>query len=242
MAIWDKIMGATSSTADEPPAPVTGPQRVATAETSVRNGFIRKVYSLLTINFLITIGVSVAFSTISPISEFLVSHSWVMFIPLVISLALLIVLSCFKLAYPINLIVMYVFVLAYSAFVGCIVAIYFERGAGPIVLQSFIATAAVFLSITLYVAITKQDFRFLYGFLAAGIVCLIVLSLSTFVIRWFTPSGKLPRAVYFAISVFGYVFIPFFIPFLFFDATSQRVTNFHVYFFPVTASSLTLIG
>lgn len=206
MGLFDKFSGGPS-TATEPPAPVGGPPRVATAEVSVRLAFIRKVYTLLTINFAITIGVSILFTTVDAISDYVTQRRglWVMLAAFVVAIAFLLVLSCFKPGYPLNLILMYAFVLAFSVFVGVTVARYYANGAGPIVIQSLIATAAVFLSITFYVAITKKDFSFLYGFLSAGLIVLIVLVLSTFVIRWFTPSGKLERWVYFVISVFGYV-------------------------------------
>ena len=96
---------------------------------------------------------------------------------------------------------MYVFVLGFSVMVGAIVATFYSRGSGVIVLQAFIATAAVFLSVTAMIAIFKIDFSFLGYFLGAGLIVLIVLSLINWLIDW--PRTKQGRGFSFAISVLG---------------------------------------
>lgn len=200
MDFMSKFKGS-SSREQNAPSPATSPATVQTAEVNVRLGFIRKVYALLTINFAITIGVSCAFSFINPIRNFIVENPWIIVVALVASFALLIVLSCFRLSFPFDVVILYCFVLAISAFVGTIVANYYDRGAGRIVLQAFIATAAVFLAITFYVSITKQDFSFLYGFLGAGIFAIIILIILNFAIGF--VSSKVRRVVSFVISVVG---------------------------------------
>lgn len=213
MGLFDVFKGASSGAgaATEPPAPVVGPPRVATADVSVRLAFIRKVYALLTINFAITIGMSAAFVTIDPIEQFVLKRGWIILPALVVAFVFLLILTCVRPKFPFDIICMYAFVLSLSVFIGFIVVRYYANGAGPIVIQAFVATAAVFLSITAYVSITKRDFNFLYGFLSAAMVVLLVLILSTWVIRWFTPSGKISRTLSFVISVFGYVFFCFFL-------------------------------
>lgn len=80
---------------------------------------------------------------------------------------------------------------------------FYESGAGNIVLQAFVATAAVFLSITAFIMITKKDFSFLYSFLSAAFIVLVVLSLLNFVIM--RPRGNTSRTFSFGISVLGLV-------------------------------------
>lgn len=201
MGVLDRVVGS-SSTAQQPPAPASSPRTVKDAETSIRADFIRKVYTLLSINFLITIAVSCAFAFVIPIRDYIVSHRWVLFASLGLFLAAAITVSCFRFPHPFDVLAMFFFVGALSTFVGIIVAFYFERGAGKIVLQAFVTTAAVFIAITAFVSITKKDFSFLYGFLAAGSLVLLVCILLSFVVGWVIP-GK-SRAISFAIAVFGY--------------------------------------
>merc|ERR1719271_1329377 len=54
---------------------------------------------------------------------------------------------------------------------------YYEQHYGPVVLQALVLTAAVFISLTSYVLVTKKDFSFLGGALFAGLIILIVWSL-----------------------------------------------------------------
>lgn len=206
MGLFDKITGASSNTeAPPPPPPATTPPTVSTAEVNVRLGFIRKVYTLLTINFLITIGISCAVTFIDPIQSFLMKSEnfWVLLVALGATIVSLIVLVCIKLPFPFNLIMMYVFVLCQSVLVGFIVSRYYNSGEGIIVLQAFILTAATFLSITFYCAITKNDFSFLYGFLGAGMLVLILAIVFNFAFAW-VAGPKVSRVLSFVISVAGY--------------------------------------
>lgn len=187
----------------DPEANFSAPVNVATANTSVRVNFLRKVYTLLTINFLITIAVSCAFAFIIPVREFIVERRWLIVVALIVAVVALIALSCVKLAFPTNLIMMYVFVLAFSVTIGVIVASYYDNGYGPIVIQAFAATAAVFFAITAYILVTKKDFSFLYGFLGAALFVLIVLSIINFAFN--ATTGGRSRAFSFGISVAGYV-------------------------------------
>lgn len=207
MKVISNMMGGSSSGDQQPPLPGSHPITVHTAEVDVRLNFLRKVYTLLTINFAITIGVSCAFSFIRPIRQYIVSNIWILFVAFACTVVMLLVLSCIRLKYPVNIILLYVFVLAMSSLVGCIVARYYNAGAGLIVLQAFIATAAVFLSITFYVAATKKDFSFLKGFLAAGSIILIILIIFNFALGFLFVKNGTRRWVSFLISVAGYVFI-----------------------------------
>lgn len=177
---------------------------VETASVSVRLGFIRKVYLLLTINFSITIAIGCACAFIDRLRNFMVDNLIVLWIALAIALALIIVLTCFPPPFPFNMILMYVFVLSMSICIGGIVAQYFDSGQGLIVLQAFIATGAVFAAVTTYVSVTKKDFSFLYGFLTAALITLLVLTILNWVLYPFT-SDKFSRWVSFGIACAGYV-------------------------------------
>ena len=198
MASWaQKFTGGSSA-----PPPATAPLTVNTAGEGVRAAFIRKVYTLLTINFLITIGISCAFMYIDPVQKYVLDNFWILIASLAVTFATLLVLLCLRPKFPLDLICMYVFVLALSTFVGYIASRYEASGYGFSVLMAFISTAAVFFSITIFIAITKKDMSFLHGFLFAGLIVLLVVSLLSFLIPFNRNSGT-SRWVYFAISVFG---------------------------------------
>eukprot|EP00177_Eucheuma_denticulatum_P005111 GFKZ01009314.1.p1 GENE.GFKZ01009314.1~~GFKZ01009314.1.p1 ORF type:complete len:290 (+),score=32.51 GFKZ01009314.1:437-1306(+) len=192
---------APNATPPPPPPPATANVNVKTATTPIRLAFIRKVYTLLTINFLITVGVSCAFAFIIPIREYVVDNTWVIFAAIAATVVSFIAVSCIKTKFPVNLILMYLFILSFSALIASIVAFYFAGDAGGIVLQAFCATAATFIAITAYVFITKKDFSFLYGFLSAMVLVLIGLAIANFVLRLGT--GRRSRLFSFAISALG---------------------------------------
>ncbi|KAJ1608933.1 N-methyl-D-aspartate receptor-associated protein [Cryptosporidium canis] len=65
-------------------------------ETRIRHGFIKRVYSLLSINIAITFGVVAFFSLYDNASKWLVEHYWVSVIFSIFSLILIIIFSCFS--------------------------------------------------------------------------------------------------------------------------------------------------
>lgn len=197
MPFWSKFSGASAAAA---PPPANAPITVATASVSVRLDFLRKVYVLLTINFAITIGISCAFTFIRPIRDFFVGKEYLIFVAIAVTFVAFLILRCVKPPFPLNIVMLYVFTLAWSCFIAIVVASYYSRGYGFAVLAAFISTAAVFLTITVYVSISKKDFSFLYGFLSAGLVVLLVLLLLTFVVGF---DGKQSRWLYFGISLLG---------------------------------------
>lgn len=206
------------------PMPASMPVTVGTSNVDVKLAFLRKVYTLLTINFAITVGISVLFTVLDPIRSFLRGSGGtiLLVVGFIVSIGCLIALSCIRMAFPMNIIVMYIFVLAESVVVGVIVSKYFDNGYGSIVLQAFIATAVVFLTITAYIAVTKKDFNFLYGFLAAGTIILLVLLIFNFVLSALFVRSGTRRVISFVISVFGALLM---VGYLLYD-TSKVITRY----------------
>jgi protein lifeguard len=166
---------------------------VATSEATVRQGFIRKVYSVLTLQFLLTVGMCGAAAYIIPIRNFVVDHSWLVYVGVGVALGCLIALYCFKTRYPFNVALLCLFTVSYGMMIAVIVARYFAVGAGKIVLEAAVLTAAVFLTLTAVAFITKKDFSFMGGFLGAAFIILIVASIANFALgftgarnKWFT--------------------------------------------------------
>jgi FtsH-binding integral membrane protein len=155
---------------------------------------------VLSLQFLLTVGLSALCAYIHPARDYLATHTWFVYIALGVALACIIPLFCFKTKYPINLALLVVFTLAYAVLVAVVVSTYFASGAGVIVLEAFVCTAIVFIAITAYVMITKRDFHFLGGFLFAALCILIVASIANFALGFV---GVRSKAFTFGISVLG---------------------------------------
>lgn len=84
--------------------------------------------------------------------------------------------------------------------IATIVAHYFEAGAGVIVLEAFALTAIAFISITLFIFVTRFDFHFLGGFLFAALLILLGASVANFALGFVGVRSKLFT---FLISVLG---------------------------------------
>lgn len=175
---------------------------VGTSETKVRLGFLRKVYAILTLNFLVTVAIACAFSFIVPVRDFIVSNPWLLWVGIAVGLGSYLALACIKVKPPLNIVLLVTFVLGYSLLVGTICATYYAEGWGKVVIQAFAATLVTFVTITAYIFITKKDFSYLFSFLMGATLVLIVLFLLTFVTSWFAGQ-RASRWMYFGISVFG---------------------------------------
>ena len=173
---------------------------VNTEGPSVRLAFIRKVYSILTLQLLFTIGVGCIFMFVEPIRTFVAGHQWLVWIALGITLGFLIPLICLKRKHPLNLVLLFGFTAGVSLLIGTVVAAYKEAGAGIVVLEAFVLTGTVFLLLTALCFIWKKDFSFLGGFLFAGFIILVMASVANFA---FGFVGVRSRAITFAISVAG---------------------------------------
>ncbi len=175
---------------------------VGTCESAVRLGFLRKVYSILTLNLLVTVVVACFFSLVPSIRKFVMNNPWLMWLGIALGIGSFLALACIKVKPPFNIVLLCLFVAGFSLMIGVTCAAYFEAGWGGVVLQAFVATFAIFGAITAYCYTTKKDFSFLGGFLLAGAVALITLTLLTFVTSLFA-SRKASRAMYFGVSLLG---------------------------------------
>lgn len=173
---------------------------VGTSGPTVRLAFIRKVYSILTLQLLFTVGVSCLFMFVDRIRVYIAGHQWFIWIGLGVAIATLIPLFCFKRRHPLNIFLLAGFTIGVSFFIGTITAYYKEAGAGVIVLEAFVLTAGVFLSLTALCFIWKKDFSFLGGFLFAGFIILIMASVANFALGFV---GARSEVFTWAISVGG---------------------------------------
>lgn len=176
---------------------------VGTSMVNVRLGFIRKVFAIVAVQLLVTVGLGCLFIFVEPIRDWVIDHPWLMMgIGLGGVLATLLPLYCggLKNKYPINMVLLAGFTLAMGFLVASICASYYESGAGVVVLEAAVCTLAVLITLTTYVLITKKDFSYLGGFLGAALMVLIVASIANFALG---IVGARSRLFSWGISVLG---------------------------------------
>lgn len=129
----------------------------------LRLGFIRKVYSILAFQLIITASF-VATTMIYDVRLFLARNFELFYLSLFVSLVTIILLVCFhnlSRKVPVNYALLTIFTVAESYMVGTISAF----NPPEIVLTAACLTALVVISLTIYAFTTKTDFTFLGGFL-----------------------------------------------------------------------------
>ncbi|KAJ3675583.1 hypothetical protein LUZ60_004625 [Juncus effusus] len=164
-------------------------------DPKLRWGFIRKVYSILSVQFLFTAGVAIMATFVKPIPAFLFSNtraSWAVFVVVILSpFTVMWPMIRFREKHPLNIIFLAIFTLCISLSVGisCITV------GGKIALQAAILTAVVVVGLTLYTfwAVKRgQDFTFLFPFLFVSLLVIFVYAL----IQVLAPLGKVAHTIY----------------------------------------------
>ncbi|XP_016430190.1 protein lifeguard 4 [Sinocyclocheilus rhinocerous] len=145
---------------------------VATASVHIRMDFLRKVYTILSLQIIITTAVSALFMLCNPIKNFVHESPSLVLISAIGSLILLLALAVYRHQHPINLYLLFGFTLLESLSVATAVTFYEYT----IVLQAFVLTSAVFLGLTAYTFQSKRDFSKLGASLFAGLWILIIAS------------------------------------------------------------------
>lgn len=105
----------------------------------------------------ITAAVTAVFCLSAPVKTFVWSNQWAFWVPFVLSLALVVYLSCSESArrsHPTNLVVLLLFTACEAVLVGTISAAYDTQ----VVLLAAIMTVGITASLTMYAMQTKSDF------------------------------------------------------------------------------------
>ncbi|XP_061338097.1 protein LIFEGUARD 2 [Gastrolobium bilobum] len=160
----------------------------------LRWSFIRKVYSIISIQLLVTIAVGAFVVTNRPVANFFVSTGAGMALYIVLIFVPFITLCPLYYYYqkhPVNYLLLAIFTVSLSFAVGLSCAFTSEK----VILEAVILTAVVVVGLTLYTfwaASRGQDFNFLGPFLFGSLLVLMVFGL----IQVFFPLGKLSVMIY----------------------------------------------
>jgi protein lifeguard len=146
-----------------------------------RIGFIRKVYMILSVLMMLTLAEVIFIYNSPSVSMFLMKSPGIMIATFVVMTVIMYALGCYKeiaRSVPINYILLFVFAVAQSLFVGCICAKY----PANLVLLAVALTVAVVVGLTIYAFTTDSDFTMCGGvLLVAGLVLLVATIVSMFV-------------------------------------------------------------
>ncbi|XP_051172060.1 protein lifeguard 4-like [Leptopilina boulardi] len=144
---------------------------VHSANMSIRLGFLKKVYGLLTIQLLITVGIGAIFMySGDPVKEYVFNNSWVLFTTFIVVFIILIALHFKRREHPTNLILLSIFTLSESVLIGIFVSLF----DAITVIEAFFITFFVVLSLTLYTFQSKKDFSSMGAGLYAALCVLII--------------------------------------------------------------------
>ncbi|KAL6571470.1 hypothetical protein OROHE_003113 [Orobanche hederae] len=158
----------------------------------MRWAFIRKVYSILCMQFLLTFGVSIAMFLIKPVREFMHTATgfYIMIAIMIVTFILCIMMHCFSQRHPWNYILLFLFTLA----MACTVGAASTQRKGETVLLAAGLTLVVTVGLTLFTFVAAKrgcDFSFMGPFLFCSLLLLIAFG----IIRIIFPMGRLGEQV-----------------------------------------------
>lgn len=169
------------------------------SDTSVRHGFIKKVYGILTCQLLVTLAIMAPFALSDGMKSFAANNSALFFVCMIVGFACIIAISCcenVRRSYPTNLIVLGVFTVAEGGMLGLIAAsVQFQE----LVLAVGI-TFVLVLALSVFALQTRWDFT---G--AAPYMIVVLLGLMIFGFVAMFTSSSVVHTLYAAIGaiVFG---------------------------------------
>ncbi|KAK3042205.1 hypothetical protein RJ639_001325, partial [Escallonia herrerae] len=165
-----------------------------TEDPKLRWSFVRKVYTILSMQLLLTVGMAAMVVFVRPIPKFLLHTTpgiVVCVLLLILPLVLLWPLHSYRKQHPVNLFLLMLFTIMMAAAVGLLCSM----SKGKVILEAGILTCVVVVSLTLYTfwaAKRGHDFQFLGPFLFTSLLMLIAFAL----IQIFIPLGKLGHTIY----------------------------------------------
>ena len=143
-------------------------------DPETRRLFIRRVYSILAVQLLLTGGVSAFMIMHAPTQLYVLTHAWPVTLSIVLSVVLIVALMCMKDKEPENMYLLGAFTLVEAFLVGSVTTAYCASGQRGIVLEALFLTGAIFIGLTMFTFQSKIDFSFLGAALSMGLGALIL--------------------------------------------------------------------
>lgn len=165
------------------------------SDKAVRLGFIRKVYSLLTAQLVLTMGFIAVFVFYEPVAAFSQANPALLWAAIICSFVFLITLACcpgIRRKSPHNMIFLFLFTACEGWLVGAICSTYKVNE----VLIAVGVTAGVVFALTVFAMQTKIDFTACGG----ALLCVLVVFVLVGLIAAFFPMTRTVRLVYAAVG------------------------------------------
>jgi len=175
---------------------------VAEATLDIRMQFVRKVYSILTVQLLATAALS-SVSFFSPgYKAWIQTNQWMMWVSLFGAIGFMLLTFWKRKSYPTNLLFLAGFT-AMEAYSISVVTSFFES---KIVLEALIFTLGIFVALTLFACQTKYDFTSWIPYLAGALWVVIIFG---FMAAFFphTSTIELGYGIVCALIFSGYILV-----------------------------------
>lgn len=198
----ERLFGGPRSSEDNVPDDFKFGGSVAEATVEIRNQFIRKVYSILTLQLIATGAVSALSFMSVAYKGWIQSHPGVVWISLLGSMVFMMLTYWKRHSYPTNLMFLSAFTLLEAYTVSVIVSFY----SAGVVLNAVVLTAGIFVFLTAFACQTKYDFTSWMPYLFGALWGLVLFGFMSF----FLPRTSATELVYglLAALVFsGYILV-----------------------------------
>jgi FtsH-binding integral membrane protein len=163
----------------DPTMPLTAAdQRLLKDEPpEIRNGFIRKVYGILSAQLLLTAAVAAPLVEVQEVRDWIKEEGQSLIIAVsVLNIGLICAMACCRSAtrsFPTN----YIMLFAFTATEGFLVGVICSAYTGSSVMFAVLATGFLVGGLTIYACTTKSDFTGMGGYLFAALLVLMIFGL-----------------------------------------------------------------
>lgn len=165
---------------------------VSEATLDIRMQFVRKVYSILTVQLLLTTALSATSFFSQTYKSWIQSNSWMMWTSLIGAIVFLLLTFWKRKSYPTNMVFLTCFTALEAYSISVITSFYESR----IVLQALVITLAVFAFLTLFACQSKYDFTAWQPYLFGALWMLIIFGF----MAAFFPGGRTLDTIYGAVA------------------------------------------
>jgi FtsH-binding integral membrane protein len=198
----ERLFGGPRSSEDNVPDDFKFGGSVAEATIDIRNQFIRKVYTILTVQLIATGAVSALSFMSSSYKAWIQSHPAVVWISLLGSLIFMLLTYWKRHSYPTNLLFLSGFTLLEAYTISVIVSFYKTS----VVLNAVLLTAGIFVFLTAFACQTKYDFTSWMPYLFGGLWGLVLFGFMAAFMPY-SSTGELIYGGLAALIFSGYILV-----------------------------------
>lgn len=153
-------------------------------DRKVRHAFIRKVYTIISIQLLVTVAIIAVFTFVKPVGDFVRANLAIYYASYAVFLATYLTLICCqgpRRRFPWNIILLILLTLAMAYMTGTISSVYKTKA----VIIAMIITAVVSISVTIFCFQTKVDFTSCTGLFCVLAIVMVVTGIITAIVLAF---------------------------------------------------------